>query len=63
MRGHLIQGPSLACKFGDLPGGGHIPSAASPHTGLPFCLTPGHASHFPTYTHTSRMPCPTMAVP
>lgn len=25
MRGHLVQGPSLACQFGDLTGGGTFP--------------------------------------
>lgn len=63
MRGYFIQGPSLACHFGDLTVGAHVPSSAYLPTGLPSCPIPGQASCFPTYTHTSRMPYPAMAVP
>jgi len=59
MRGHLIQGPSLACHFGDLTVGAHVPSSAYPHTGLPSCPAPGHASCFPhLYPHLQNaLPC------
>lgn len=38
MRGHLIQGPSLACHFGDLEGA--FPSSACPFAGLPLQTLP-----------------------
>ena len=63
MRGHLVQGPSLACQFGGLPGRGHIASSAHPHTGLLSCPTPGHASPFRhLYPHLQNA-LPLMAVP
>lgn len=59
MRGHLLQGPSLDCQSGDLPGGGAPPPSAYPHTGLPSCSTPDQAFHFPTpLAHSPRTPCP-----
>lgn len=63
MRGHLIQGPSLACHFGDLILGAHIPSSAYPHTAPTPALLLAVPPVSPTYTYTSRMPCPAMAVP
>lgn len=62
MRGHFVQGPSLACQFGDLRGGGHIPPSAYPHTGLPSCSLLTMPLISPTYTHSSRMPA-LMALP
>lgn len=63
MRGHLVQGPSLACQFGGLPGRGHIASSAYPHTGLLSCPIPGHASRFRRlYPHLQNA-LPLMAFP
>lgn len=61
MRGHLIQGPSLACQFGDLEGA--LPSSACPHAGLPSYPTPGHTSHFSSRPPTSQNALPWMDVP
>lgn len=52
MRGHFVQGPSLACQFGDLTGGGHIPPSAYPHTGLPSCSLLTMSLSFPPPTPT-----------
>lgn len=64
MRGHLVQGPLPCLPIGEPSGAGahsllNLPS----HTGLLFCPTSGHASHFPhLYPHLQNT-LPLMAIP
>lgn len=63
MRGHLVQGPSLACQFGDLTGGGTFPAPSLPTHWPPLLLTPDHASHFPHLHPYIQEACPAMLSP
>lgn len=57
MRGHLVQGPSLACQFRDFEGA--HPSSACPLAGLPSYPTPGYTSHFSSWAPTAPE-CPAL---